>query len=439
MGYDEFEPIRPSGDPASQPGQDGCGYYSTGGARPHHRRIGLIVGTSVLVVLCCAAVTVMSLFDFRVERDGGQVALYVSGRGDGITAQQPEAPETQASNGFSEAARDEAGQAAGAQTGGATLQISDTPAESGEAQSGDALSLRQVYQKVIGSVVSIISSTTSGSSSGTGIIMSEDGYIITNHHVIDNAAAITVLLQDNTEYIATLVGSDALSDLAVLKIDASGLQAAEFGDSDQLQVGDQVVAIGDPLGTQLRGTMTDGIVSAINRDLNYEGRTLTLIQTNAALNSGNSGGPLINLYGQVVGINTMKLSAYYTSATIEGLGFAIPIASAKSIIDELIQNGYVSGRPSIGISGQPVPAAAQAYYGLPAGVCIETVDPSSDAYAKGLRAGDIITGIEGTAIASSDELNLVKNQFEAGDTVTLSVYRSGRIYEVPITLAENTG
>ena len=442
MGYDEFEPIsreEPAGDPSAG-GIDGCGYYSTGVTRSHGRHVGLIVGLSVLVVLCCTVITVMSLFDFRLERDGGQVALYVTGKNGGIATQQsiPDEQQPDMEN-FSSEAESQTPASAPA-TGTASLQISNTPtAAAPESGEGGMLTLQQIYQKAVPSVVSIITSTSSGSASGTGIIMSADGYIITNHHVIDGAVAITVLLQDETEYIATLVGSDALSDLAVLKIDATNLSAAEFGDSDQLQVGDQVVAIGDPLGTQLRGTMTDGIVSAINRDLSYEGRNLTLIQTNAALNSGNSGGPLINMYGQVVGINTMKMSSYYTSASVEGLGFAIPITSAKAIIDELIEKGYVSGRPSIGITGQPVPVAAQAYYGLPAGVCVESVDPNSDAYAKGISAGDIITAIEGTAISSTDELNMIKNQYEAGDTVTLSVYRSGRVYEVSVVLAESNG
>ena len=205
----------------------------------------------------------------------------------------------------------------------------------------DALSLQEIYQKMNPSVVSIVSTLRSGTATGTGIIMSENGYIITTHHVIEGAYQLAVLTYDDTQYTAELIGSDAISDLAVLKIEAEGLTAAEFGDSDALRVGDSVVAIGDPLGIQLRGTMTNGIISAINRDLTVEDRKMTLIQTNAALNNGNSGGPLINCYGQVIGINTMKMSSYYSSASVEGLGFAIPVSVAKPIIDELIENGYV--------------------------------------------------------------------------------------------------
>lgn len=226
------------------------------------------------------------------------------------------------------------------------LTITQSPAGVPTVASDEAgaLSLQEIYRRCIGSVVSIVTVTPSGKASGTGIIMSEDGYVITNHHVIESAQAVSVLTADSREYTASVIGSDETSDLAVLKIEAEGLQAAEFGDSSVLQVGDSVAAIGDPLGTALRGTMTDGIVSAINRDLTVNDRTMSLIQTNAALNNGNSGGPLINCYGQVIGINTMKMSNFYSSSTtVEGIGFAIPIDTAKPIIDELIEKGYVSG------------------------------------------------------------------------------------------------
>lgn len=301
----------------------------------------------------------------------------------------------------------------------------------------DALSLQDIYSSVIDSVVSISSMTSSGTASGTGIIMSSDGYIITNHHVISGALVISVLTNDNREYEAALVGSDEMSDLAVLKIDAKNLQAAEFGDSSRLRVGDSVVAIGDPLGVQLRGTMTNGIISAINRDLTVGDRTMTLIQTNAALNNGNSGGPLINCYGQVIGINTVKMSSYYASAaSVEGLGFAIPISVAKPIVDELIENGYVAGRPAIGISGEALPTYYRMYYRLPDGVYVTSVNDGSDAKAKGIREGDIVTAINGQPVCSIDDLNTIKNQYAAGDEVTLTVYRSGTYYEITVTLVD---
>ena len=322
---------------------------------------------------------------------------------------------------------------------GTKLNIVSAPQSSDTTFSDEegALCLQDIYSRVIDSVVSISSMTSSGTSSGTGIIMSSDGYVITNHHVISGALVISVLTNDNREFEAALVGSDEMSDLAVLKIDARGLQAAEFGDSSKLRVGDSVVAIGDPLGVQLRGTMTNGIISAINRDLTVGDRTMTLIQTNAALNNGNSGGPLINCYGQVIGINTVKMSSYYTaSATVEGLGFAIPISVAKPIIDELIENGYVAGRPAIGISGDSLPTYYRAYYRLPDGVYVTSVNDGSDAKAKGIREGDIVTAINGEVISSIDDLNTIKNQYAAGDEVTLTIYRSGSYYEVTVTLVD---
>ncbi|MCQ2420278.1 MAG: trypsin-like peptidase domain-containing protein [Clostridia bacterium] len=321
----------------------------------------------------------------------------------------------------------------------ATLTISSSRLGSDTMPSNDenAMSLQEIYASVIDSVVSISSATSGGTATGTGILMSSDGYVITNHHVIKGAAVILVLDNSGNQYEAEIVGSDETSDLAVLKIDATGLQPAEFGNSSVLRVGDSVVAIGDPLGTQLRGTMTNGIISAINRDLTVNDRKMTLIQTNAALNNGNSGGPLINCYGQVIGINTIKMSSYYNaSATVEGLGFAIPINNAKPIIDELIDKGYVSGRPAIGISSDVLPTAFRIYYNLPSGVYVASVMQGTDAAAKGLAKGDIITAINGTKVSSLEELNTVKNQFVAGDTVTLTVYRSGQYYDVDIRLVD---
>lgn len=315
------------------------------------------------------------------------------------------------------------------------LAVSDSPRSAPNLLSGQdgALSLQEIYEKMIPSVVSIV--TNNGS--GTGIIMSEDGYLITNYHVIDGAYEIAAILNSDETYPAALVGGDEASDLAVLKISAEqALRPAEFGDSDQLRVGDSVVAIGDPLGTRLRGTMTDGIISAINRDLIVNDREMTLIQTNAALNNGNSGGPLINCFGQVIGINAIKLSSSYFNSSVEGLGFAIPISSAKPIIDELIENGYVSGRPAIGIGGESLPMAVRVYYRLPEGVYITYVNPASDAYAQGIAEGDIITAIDGTAIATIDQLDSVKNQYQAGQRVTLTVYTQGGFRDVSIVLMD---
>lgn len=453
MGYDQNNEYYNSGD---QSWRDQTNVYQTQreqptpmGRRSPRRKSGWLKG--ILAVLLVVAISfgafyLMRNVGVRLERTEDGVTLSMTNRSKQPEPEQAEQPipepSTSTQTGTQTAAPQQTPQqpTQGAYVGSGTklnIVSSQESSDTTFSDEEDALSLQDIYSTVIDSVVSISSMTSSGTSSGTGIIMSPDGYVITNHHVITGALVISVLTNDNQEYEAALVGSDEMSDLAVLKIDARGLQAAEFGDSSKLRVGDSVVAIGDPLGVQLRGTMTNGIISAINRDLTVGDRTMTLIQTNAALNNGNSGGPLINCYGQVIGINTVKMSSYYTAtASVEGLGFAIPISVAKPIIDELIENGYVAGRPAIGISGDSLPSYYRTYYRLPDGVYVTSVNEGSDAKAKGIREGDIVTAINGERISSIDELNTVKNQYAAGDEVTLTVYRSGTYYEVTVTLID---
>lgn len=306
------------------------------------------------------------------------------------------------------------------------------------AQEG-GLSLQQIYADNIHAVVSIFCTVPGGSTTGTGVILSKDGYIVTNCHVVEDALAVSIDLTDGRTFSASLVGADAVSDLAVLHIEADDLHAAKFGDSTTLQVGDSVAAIGDPLGRSLRGTFTDGIVSAINRDVTVGGRTMTLIQTNAALNSGNSGGPLINCFGQVVGINTLKIGNFVDSAGVEGIGFAIPSSTVKIIVDQLIEQGYVSGRPTLGLRGESVSLFYQRYYLMPAGIFITELDPSSDAARKGIQTDDILMSINNTYITSMDDLNNVLYGCEVGDTVEVIIYRAGKQYRVNLTLSEAKG
>ena len=451
MGYDQNNEYYNSGD---QSWRDQTNVYQTQreqptpmGRRSPRRKSGWLKG--ILAVLLVVAISfgafyLMRNVGVRLERTEDGVTLSMTNRSKQPEPEQAEQPipSPSASAQTETAAPQQTTQqpTQGAYVGSGTklnIVSSQESSDTTFSDEEDALSLQDIYSSVIDSVVSISSMTSSGTSSGTGIIMSQDGYVITNHHVITGALVISVLTNDNQEFEAALVGSDEMSDLAVLKIDARGLKAAEFGDSSKLRVGDSVVAIGDPLGVQLRGTMTNGIISAINRDLTVGDRTMTLIQTNAALNNGNSGGPLINCYGQVIGINTVKMSSYYTAtASVEGLGFAIPISVAKPIIDELIENGYVAGRPAIGISGDSLPSYYRTYYRLPDGVYVTSVNEGSDAKAKGIREGDIVTAINGEKICSIDELNTVKNQYAAGDEVTLTIYRSGTYYEVTVTLVD---
>ena len=287
---------------------------------------------------------------------------------------------------------------------------------------------------MIPSVVSITSLAAGGTSTGTGIVLTDDGFLVTNYHVVSGAQQILVLLTSGEEYEAVNVGGDETSDLAVLKINARDLTPAEFGSSDDMEVGDAVVAIGDPLGTELRGTMTDGIVCGMQRDVHVGDRTMNLMQTNAALNSGNSGGPLVNMAGQVIGINTMKLSSNYTP--VEGIGFAIPISAAAPILEELAEKGYVSGRPAVGFSLEVLSNRVRLFYDLPGNLYIRSVAENSDAFAKGICAGDVIVAIEGTAVSTLDEFNTVKNRFEAGDTVTLTIFHKGEEMDVKVTLMD---
>ena len=304
------------------------------------------------------------------------------------------------------------------------------------AEQEDTLTLREIYIKCSPSVVSITSESRSGNSSGSGVIFSEDGYVVTNYHVIENGESYTVLLADERSQPARLVGSDPTSDLAVLQVNATDLTPAEFGDSDDVYVGDNVVAIGDPLGVEFRGTMTNGIVSAINRNVNVNGRTMNLIQTNAALNSGNSGGPLINSCGQVIGINTIKIGAFTDSAGVEGLGFAIPSAVVKDIVSQILDQGYVSGRPFLGITGERLSVFYQRYYRLPAGLYVTAVAEGSSAAEVGIVPGDILLSIDGTNIRTQNELDTALYNYAAGDQMDIVIYRSGYTMQATLTLAE---
>lgn len=314
-----------------------------------------------------------------------------------------------------------------------TLNISKTESAQDGTLSGEA-----IYEKVSPSVVSIVSTslTSSGSSSGSGVIMTSDGYIITNAHVIEGADKVDVITSDGMQYTAEIIGSDTKTDLAVLKVNSNGVTftAAEFGDSSELKAGEKAYAIGSPGGVELANSITTGSISAINRDITVNDRVMTLIQTDASINPGNSGGALINQHGQVIGITSAKLGISY----YEGLGFAIPIDTAKDIVDQLIAYGYVPGRPAIGVTGYNLGEQTAAYNNVPQGVLITEVDSRSDAAAQGLQAKDIITAVNGKTITTMDEINVAKEKMSAGDKMTLTVYRisTGKTMDITITLAD---
>ena len=303
-------------------------------------------------------------------------------------------------------------------------------------QTGAELSLQDIYDTVNPAVVGI-STYVDGQrySWGTGVVFTRDGYIVTNTHIIQGTEAATVTFSGGDSYEALLVGADEVSDIAVLKIDGADFPCASFGTSDSLRVGDMVVAIGNPLGEEYAGTMTNGIISAIDRNIIYNGHTMTLLQTNAALNEGNSGGPMVNAYGQVIGITNMKIMSMYYSA-VEGIGFAIPSSVVKEIADQLLEKGVVSGEASIGITAGSVSQEAQMLYDLPNGVYVASVDEHSDAYKKGLQVGDIILKVNGETVTTVTEINLIKDGMSVGDSLTLTVYRDGKTFDMEICLVD---
>ena len=327
------------------------------------------------------------------------------------------------------------------------LNIQDTPSDSDTTVSSDGkLSDKEIIKKVSPAVVGIecyaFGNSFTPSSSGSGIIMTADGYIVTNAHVVEDAAGITVVLENGDAYAAELIGADSDTDLAVLKIEASNLTYAEFGNSDELERGDRVIAIGNPGGTVLAGSTTGGMVSGLNRNINSSSPYSTsYIQVDAAINPGNSGGALVNEYGQVVGINSAKIA----ETDYEGIGFAIPINEALPIIQELMQYGHVTGRAALGIQGYMINEAVAAMRRMPVGFGIEAVDPSSDLASKNVVAGDIITYINDKQVPSYDVLANELAEFKPGDTVKLTIYRSsssggaGRSFEVNVVLIESAG
>lgn len=301
---------------------------------------------------------------------------------------------------------------------------------------GKELSLQELYDQCSKSIVAIkgYQDGVDGYYWGSGIILSEDGLILTNTHVIENCDTASVTLFDNSSYDAALVGADSTSDIAVLKIDVSGLTPASFGDSAELAIGDKVAAIGNPLGETFRMTLTDGIISAIDRGISYNGHSMTLLQTNTAINEGNSGGALFNMYGQVIGVTNMKMMSSYSS--IEGIGFAIPSSTIAAVADSLMQYGEVRGRTAIGITVGAIPENVTSHYDLPTGLYVSAVEEKSDAAAKGIQQGDIITAVNGNPASATSDILTVKNTLSVGDTITFTIWRDGETFDVDVTLVD---
>ena len=391
-------------------------FYQTGNTDTKKSHTGLFAGLIVAVILLVGAVSVMGLLNVqlfkRVLELSPEDPIFQVTR---IFENDPTQPaETEAAPAFSEA----------------PLQISlvQAPEAVANIPREGGISLQEIYEKNIPSIVSI---TTSGGN-GSGMVISECGYILTNHQVLAGNHTAQILFHDGTQLTGRLVGTDSVSDLAILDVEADGLIPVAFGSDAQLQTGDPVFAIGDPLGLPLRGTMIDGFISAINRDLEIDGRSLQLLQTNTALYDGYSGGPLLNCYGQVIGINTVKAGERLRKAGINGLGFAIPSSTVKEVVDQLLRQGYVSGRPGLGFELETVSAFDQLYYRVPAGLFITSVDQSR----LPLLPGDILLRFDGQRVGDIDTLQQLLIQYNAGDTVPIVIYRSGEQHDLNLTLTE---
>lgn len=325
-----------------------------------------------------------------------------------------------------------------------SIDVTGGNSVSGSPISTDGLTPSQVYNQNVRSVVAISNQTTTNyfgqvsetASSGSGFILTEDGYVVTNYHVVEGATTLSVITYDGTEYPAQLVGYEENNDLAVLKIDATGLPTVTIGSSENLIIGDMVVAIGNPLG-ELTSTMTVGYLSAKDRDVTTDGSTIiNMMQTDAAINPGNSGGPLFNMKGEVIGITTAKYSGTTTSgASIEGIGFAIPIDDVIDMVTDLIDYGYVTGA-YLGVGVINMDEQTASVYSLPMGAYVSEVNPGSCAEKAGVQVKDIIIGLGGYTVENYSELRRALRQFDAGDTTTITVYRGGQELELTITLDE---
>lgn len=398
-------PVQPNGQPV---------YYGVPAHQPQKqpkpKKHGSKLGLKLLaVVLCCAITSAASLGVFVVMIQNGV-----------INVQSSEASSNAAFT-ISRVVNGDTSSDTSASSDGTVSAMSDQDIAAKLTPSVVCIQNYQVTQNYGFMQTDTSDSSVSPASEGSGIIMSEDGYIITNAHVVEGATSLKVMTSDGETYEAQLIGSDTVTDLAVVKINATGLTAAEFGSSEDLRVADKVMAIGNPGGHELSSSVTIGYVSALNRAIanNTTGYTMEYIQTDAAINPGNSGGALINEYGQVVGINSAKISA----TGYEGLGFAIPIDTAQPIISDLIQYGYVKDRAVLGISGQFIDSMTGRFYGLPQGEYVAQLN-SSEAQASGLQVGDVITAIDNQQLDSESTLRSAILSKKPGDTVTLQVYRS---------------
>ena len=427
-------------DPNTTPSPEQNGYSgnSSSSSAPASeygtKKRGLTTGKIVALALVCALLGgCLGAGGMLLASRGARAEAPVL---ESVTPEPTSAPETTAAA-EATAAPEESRETAAFVDDGQGVDVISSPTE--------PLPAKEVYANNVNSTVGIKTSITTNywgyqttaAASGSGFILSADGYILTNYHVVDDSNSITVTTYDNQSYEASIVGYDESNDIAVLKIDAEGLTPVVLGDSDTLSVGDTVVAIGNPLG-ELTFSLTQGVVSALGREVTFSsGSTMALIQTDCAINSGNSGGALFNMYGEVVGITNAKYSTSSgSSASVDNIGFAIPINHVKGIVDSIIQYGYIV-RPYIGVQVSTVTEELK-NYGIPQGAAIRVINEDSPAQAAGLQVNDVITAVNGSEITSSADLVKLISQCKPGDELTLTVYRQGEedLLTLTITVGE---
>jgi len=404
------------------------GVYGTGNTSPPKSHSGIIALLLVLVIFLSGIVSLLSFMNIRLFRELSQQTM----------KEKEHSPMS-----FSDLESHPMPQSAGTEPmetlhiqPDVSISLNQSPQSVENVPEPGALSWQEIYERNIPSVVTVVSTTETGTLTATGIIVSESGYLVTTACTVSDAETITITLHDGQVLSALVVGADPVTDLAVIYTDGSGLVPAQFGDSGALRVGDAVGAIGDPTGTNLGAALTPGIISAINRDVRFLGKDISLIQSDVSLDSGNSGGPLINCYGQVIGINTTHLAG---EEAAERIGFAIPSTTVKVIVDQLIANGYVAGRPTLGLSGESVTKFDQVYFQIPGGLYLSAVEPGSDAFAQGIQPGDILMALNGQAITTQKELDSFINSLNIGDTVEAVFYIDGAEQSITLTVTEYTG
>ena len=389
------------------------------------RTVAAVLALAITVSCAAAAVYVAANYRIVMENDGGlELHFYRKDHSDidvdGVLAYGSGAEK----NGEDEIRPQPTGNPT--KWNGATLNVRKS-GNDGES----SLSTAQIYNSCVAYVASVTGAGKDGDATGSGVIMSDNGYIITACRIVDGAETVGVTLHDGSSYVAQLIGEDAASGIAVIKIDASRLKAAEFCDDAALTAGKRVTSIANPFDGSF--SIVEGIISSGVNKIKNEGFTLSAFQTSAQCGFGSSGSPVINEYGQIVGIINMAVGEQYG---LENLAFALPVSLVKPIVEELLANGYVSGRPALGMKLADIPLSASAYYGMPRGVFVDSVYENTNAFEKGITHGDIIVSANGEKVSSLEELNVIKNSLAVGDTVELGIYRSRNVYTVRIVLAD---